>query len=195
MLTVRSSALFVISLLALAACERSGPAKAPTTPAENPAPAEEQAPAEASAAFVNPRLGCQRVEAGGARRPSRFPLGRHARHGLGAFKAGIRSLALRRRPPDDHRRGPGLSRRHPQPERNAFRIRMHSPGAPVEILFKPAERVAPEAGQDTKTAVVAPASPSSAGISIWTVVAYCTTRASVRSAEMRHESATGTRCG
>jgi hypothetical protein len=55
---------------------------------------------------------------------------------------------------------------------NGLRIRMHSPGEPVEILFKPAERVAPEAGQDTKTAVVAPASVRSAGISIWTVVAY-----------------------
>ena len=63
---------------------------------------------------------------------------------------------------------------------NAFRIRMHSPGDPVEILFKPAEQAAsdagpvagPAAGPGTKNAEVAQASPRSAGISIWTVVAH-----------------------
>src|SRR6188508_1465492 len=53
MLSMRSSILLLVSLLALAACERSGPAKVPATAAESPASPEEHASAEASAAFVN----------------------------------------------------------------------------------------------------------------------------------------------
>ena len=66
MLSVRSSMLLLVSLLALAACERSGPAKAPATVAENPAPPEEHAPAEAMARSSWPRRMQGRHSAAGA---------------------------------------------------------------------------------------------------------------------------------
>ena len=172
MLTVRSSALFVISVLALAACERSGPAKAPASPAENPAPAEEPAPSEVSPAFVN-RVWVvsesKQVAPGDLRvflsDGTLVMASLHAKPAFGRWRYEGGRLTITEEGQDYPVDILSLSE-------NAFRIRMHSPGEPVEILFKPAEWVAPEARQDTKGAEVAQASARSAGISIWTVVAY-----------------------
>ena len=142
MLTVRSSALFVISVLALAACERSGPAKPAATPSENPAPPEEPAPVEASAAFVNRVWAVsesKQVAPGDLRvflsDGTLVMASPHSEPAFGRWRYGNGRLTITEEAQDYPVDILGLSE-------NAFRIRMHSPGEPVEILFKPAGNAA-----------------------------------------------------
>ena len=154
-MTARTFMLLVVSLLAVVACGRSEPSNPAPVPAANPAPAAMPVPAEAAPSFVNKVW--QVAESGqvavGDLRTflADGTLVMTSPHGTPAFGA-WRYDGGRLTITEEGREYPtdilALSE-------SAFRIRMRGPGEPVEILFKPAEQLPPDAIAEEKPAAVA----------------------------------------
>ena len=145
----------VVSLLTVVACERQDPPKPAPTPAAEPAPVARPVPAEASPSFVNKvwqvaeseqvTPGSLRVFLSDGTLVMASP---HATPAFGAWRYDDGRLTITEEGLDYPTDILALSE-------SAFRIRMHSPGAPVEILFEPAEQLPMGPIADEKRADVA----------------------------------------
>ena len=135
---VRTLSLVVVSLLAVVACERDDPSKAASAPAAEPAPAAKQVPAKAAPSFVN-RVwevaesgqvtpGSLRVFLSDGTLVMASP---HETPAFGSWRYDDGRLTIIEE---------GLE--YPTDilalNESEFRIRMQSPGEPVEIRFAPA---------------------------------------------------------
>jgi len=148
--------MVVVSLLAVVACERSDPSKPASAPAAEPAPAARQVPAKAAPSFVNRvwevaeseqvARGSLRVFLSDGTLVMASP---HAEPAFGTWRYDDGRLTIT----DEGLEYPvdilALSE-------SAFRIRMHSPGEPVEILFVPAKAIPPDSAPRAKRADVEP---------------------------------------
>ncbi len=149
---VRTFAIAILSLVVLAACERSGDSPATKPPAAETAPATNPVPAGISSLFVNKVWSVaesRQVEIGSLRvflsdgtlvmaSPNSTPaFGTWSRDGEGLTitEEGLRYDTDILELTD-----------------NSFRIRMHSPGEPVEIRFEPAKQEAPAKAEATSSA-------------------------------------------
>ena len=151
----RTFAILVVSLLALVACERKDDSKPAPAAAVAPAPVAAQAPAKARPSFVN------RV----------WAVAESKQVAAGELRVYLSDGTLVMASPNAK---PAFGSWHYQDGRltiteegqeypadilflneNAFRIRMHSPGEPVEILFASAEQVSPESVATARRAEVA----------------------------------------
>ena len=150
-----------VAILALAACGKREPPQPEPEPPPAPEPAAEPAAPDSPASFVG-RTWSRRVEAGGQGLAARLPAGRQARDVRSRRDAGLRKLAIRRRPPHDHRGRPRVSDRDPGTERPRVPDPDDSPGEPIEILFAPA---AQDAMQGPVSA--APVETAPVVVSLW----------------------------
>jgi heat shock protein HslJ/uncharacterized membrane protein len=156
----------VVSLLAVVACERSDPSK--SAPAPESAPAARKAPAEADSSFVNKVwqvAESEQVTPGSVRvflsdgtlvmsSPNSTPA-------FGAWRYDDGRLTITEEGRDYPTDILALSE-------YAFRIRMHSPGEPVEILFEPAEQPSMGSTPDDNPAVAAQrAAIERAAVALW----------------------------
>ncbi len=157
----RTLVMVVVSLFALVACERAGDQKPAPSPAALPEQAARPAPAKANASFVNrvwTVAESKQVAPGEVRvflsDGTLVMTSPHAAPAFGKWRYGDGRLTIIEE---------GLE--YPVDilalDENAFRIRMLSPGEPVEILFAPAEEVLPESVGATRQVNVAqePAQP------------------------------------
>ena len=153
----RTLALLVVSLLALVACERSDESKSTPAPAAAPAPVAAQPPAESKPSFVNRVWAVaesKQVAVGDLRvflsDGTLVMTSLHATPAFGTWRTNGDRLTIVEE---------GLEYPTDILELNerAFRIRMHSPGEPVEILFTPAEQVPPDSVQTEMRVEAAPA--------------------------------------
>ena len=143
---VRTLALILVTSLTLAACERSeAPQPAPGPTAAAPADSAEPRPAKKAASFVNRVWSVaesKQVEPGALRvflsDGTLVMTSPNSKPAFGQWRSEDGQLTIteegRDYPTDILELG-----------EDAFRIRMHSPGEPVEILFAPAPQVAPDA--------------------------------------------------
>lgn len=153
----RTLAMVIVSLLAVVACERPDPSKPASASAAEPAPVARPVPAEASPSFVNKvwqvaeseqvTPGSLRVFLSDGTLVMSTP---HAKPAFGTWRYDGGRLTITEEGMDYPTDILALSE-------NAFRIRMHSPGEPVEILFAQAEQVPPDAVQSATPADVSPA--------------------------------------
>ena len=151
----RTLTVVVVSLLAVVACDRSDKSQPASTPAAEPAPAASRAAAETSPSFVNKVWQVAESEqvAPGSLRVF-LPDGTlvmttpQATPAFGAWRYADGRLTIVEEGQEYPTDILALSE-------SAFRIRMHSPGEPVEIQFKPAEPLAMDAIPDAKPPVVA----------------------------------------
>ena len=165
---VRTLAMIVASLLAVAGCDRSDPTQPAPAPAAEPAPAASPAPAAASPSFVNKvwqvgesgqvAVGSHRVFLSDGTLVLTDP---HSTPAFGAWRYDNGRLTIieegREYPTDIL----ALSE-------SAFRIRMHGPGEPVEMLFEPAGQTSLGAITAAKPAEVAtPLSVEPETIALW----------------------------
>ena len=152
----RTFAMLVVSLLALTACERSEKAQPAPKPAAEPTPATAQAPATASLSFVNRVWAVtesKQVAPGDLRvflsDGTLVMASPNAKPALGSWRYQDGRLTITEE-----------GQEYPVDilflRENAFRIRMHSPGEPVEILFASAEQVPPASVHITNRAEIAP---------------------------------------
>lgn len=164
----RTLATIVVSVLALAACERSDKSQSASTPAAESAPVAKHAPAEAAPSFVN-RVwevaesdqvapGSTRVFLPDGTLVMTAPQGTPA---FGAWRYDDGRLTI----VEEGREYPtdilALSE-------SAFRIRMHSPGEPVEILFAPGKSMPLDSTPGAKTAGIArPTEVEPAPVALW----------------------------
>lgn len=157
-MAVRTLAMLVVSLLALVACERSDESKPAPTLAAAPAPVTAVAPAVASPSFVNRVWAVaesKQVTPGDLRvflsDGTLVMASPNANPAFGSWRYEDGRLTIveegREYPADVLELG-----------ENAFRIRMLSPGEPVEILFAPAEPVSPDMIRAATRAEAPPAS-------------------------------------
>lgn len=146
-MATRTLALLVVALLALVACDRSDESKSAPAPAAAPAPVAAEAPAESKPSFVNRVWAVaesRQVAAGDLRvflsDGTLVMTSSHATPAFGTWRTNGDRLTIIEE---------GLEYPTDILELNerAFRIRMHSPGEPVEILFAPAESIAPDSVQ------------------------------------------------
>jgi len=156
-MAARTLAVLATSLFALVACDPSDDAKLAPTPAAEPTPAAAAAPAKAEPSFVNKVWA---VAESKQVAPSEIRVflsdgtlamaSRNAEPAFGSWRYEDGRLTITEE-----------GRDYPvdilELSETAFRIRMNSPGEPVEILFAPAEQVQPAAVASTKRAEVAPA--------------------------------------
>jgi heat shock protein HslJ/uncharacterized membrane protein len=156
-MVTRTLALLVVSLLALVACERSDDSQSQAAAVTEPAPAAAQAPTESEPSFVNKVWAVaesRQVAVGDLRTflsdGTLVMTSSHATPAFGAWRYDGSRLTI----VED-----GLE--YPtdilELTEQTFRIRMHGPGEPVEILFAPAEQAPPESVQTAKRAEAAPA--------------------------------------
>lgn len=165
---VRTLAMLVAALLVVAACDRSEPSLPAPAPAAEPAPATSPVPAEASSSFVNKvwqvaesgqvAVGSLRVFLSDGTLVMTDP---HSTSTLGAWRYDGGRLTIIEE-----------SREYPTDIRDlsesAFRIRMHGPGEPIELLFEPAGQPAMGSLTAAKPAAVAtPPSPESETVALW----------------------------
>lgn len=156
-MTTRIPAILAVSLLALVACERPADTQAAPEPAAEPAQAATPVPAKAIPTFVNrvwTVAESKQVAPGDTRvflaDGTLVMTSPNATPAFGSWRYADGRLTL-------------IEEGHEYPvdivdlTENAFRIRMLSPGEPVEILFAPAEQLAPQ-----DTASVQPAARSQA---------------------------------
>jgi heat shock protein HslJ/uncharacterized membrane protein len=148
--------MVVVSLLAVAACERSDKSPPASAPAVTPAPVTRQAPAEAKPSFVNRvwevaeseqvAQGSLRVFLSDGTLVMASP---HATPAFGTWRYDDGRLAITEEGLEYPVDILALNER-------AFRIRMHSPGEPVEILFAPARAIPPDSAPNAMRAGVEP---------------------------------------
>jgi heat shock protein HslJ/uncharacterized membrane protein len=136
----RTLAMFVVSLLAVAACDRAEKSKPASAPAADSAPAARQVPAKAAPSFVNrvwKVAESEQVAAGSLRvflsDGTLVMASPHATPALGAWRYDDGRLTITEEGQEYPADILALSE-------SAFRIRMHSAGEPVEIRFAPAEQ-------------------------------------------------------
>lgn len=150
---VRTLALIVVSLLTVVACDKQESADKPSPAAEQP-PVKNRAPAELAPSFVNKVW--QVAEAGQLVRGSlRVFLSdgtlvmsdANATPAFGSWRFEGGRLTIVEEGQEYRTDILSLSE-------SAFRIRMHSPGEPVEILFEPAEQLPMDATAVEKLATV-----------------------------------------
>jgi heat shock protein HslJ/uncharacterized membrane protein len=149
--------MVVISLFALVACERAGDQKPAPTPAAEPAQVTEPVPAKPAPTFVNKvwtvaeskqvALGDTRVFLADGTLVMTSP---HAKPAFGSWRYADGRLTIIEEGQEYPVDILDLSE-------SAFRIRMLSPGEPVEILFAPAEQLPPEAIASAQSATLAQA--------------------------------------
>ena len=173
-MAARTLAMIVISLLALVACDRSDNSPSASAPAAESPPAAESttsaapAPAKAEASFVNKvwvvtesrqvAPGEFRVFLSDGTLVMTSP---HAKPAFGTWNYDDGSLTITEE-----------GRDYPtdilELNESTFRIRMHGPGEPVEILFAPAEQSAPEAVASMMQAAIAePAEVEPETVPLW----------------------------
>lgn len=156
-MTTRTFPLLVVALLAFVACDRSDESKSAPAPAAAPPPVVAQAPAESKPSFVNKVWAVaesRQVAVGDLRTflsdGTLVMASPHATPALGTWRTDGDRLTII----ED-----GLE--YPteilELTEQAFRIRMHGPGEPVEILFAPAESIAPASAQTEMRVKAAPA--------------------------------------
>jgi heat shock protein HslJ len=158
----------VVSLLTVVACERQDSPKPAPTPAAEPAPVARSAPAEASPSFVNmvwQVAESEQVDPGSLRvflsDGTLVMASPHATPAFGAWRYDDGRLTITEEGLDYPTDILALSE-------SAFRIRMHSPGAPVEILFEPAEQLPMGPIADEKRADVAKQTEiEQAAVTLW----------------------------
>ena len=143
-MATRTLALLAVSVLAVVACDQSDEPKSVPTPAAAPAPIAAEAPAETRPSFVNTvwAVAESKQVAPGELRVflsdgTLVMASRHAKPAFGSWRYEGGRLTII----EEGREYPAdileLNER-------SFRIRMLSPGEPVEILFAPAEHVSPD---------------------------------------------------
>ena len=143
-MATRILAMIVVSLLALVACEKKDGPPAAAAPAAEPAAVAASIPADLEASFVNKvwvvseskqvAPGEIRVFLSDGTLVMASP---HAKPAFGGWRYDGGHLTITEEGRDYPVDIIALSE-------SAFRIRMHSPGEPVEILFAPAEQSQPE---------------------------------------------------
>jgi len=156
-MAARTLALLVVSLLTLVACKRSDESHSTPTPAATPAPAATQAPAEANPSFVNKVWAVaesSQVAPGDLRiflsDGTLVMASPDAKPAFGSWRYDDGRLTIVEE-----------GQEYPADilflNESAFRIRMLSPGEPVEILFAPAEQVPPASVQSAAQVEAMPA--------------------------------------
>jgi heat shock protein HslJ/uncharacterized membrane protein len=164
---VRTLAIFVLAALAASACERSDKAQPAPLPEATAPPATESASADVGPSFVNKVwevAQSKQVERGSLRvflaDGTLVMASPNAKPAFGSWRYVDGRLTI-------------IEEGHEYPAEilalgeSAFRIRMLSPGEPVEILFAQAKPVAPDsiaAAARTNVAVVAEAEPQAAAL-------------------------------
>ena len=173
-MAIRTLAIIVVSLSALVACERSGDSQSAPTPATEPTDSAESttsaapAPAKAQASFVNKVwvvTESKKVAPGEFRvflsDGTLVMTSPHAKPAFGTWRYDDGQLTITEEGRDYATDILDLSE-------SAFRIRMHSPGEPIEILFAAAEQSAPEAVASTMQAAIAePAEVEPETVPLW----------------------------
>ncbi len=155
-MTARTLAIFIVSLFAVAACERPDKSQAPATPSAESSPAPTQASGNATPAFVNKVWS---VAESGQVAPGELRIflsdgtlvlaSPHATSAFGAWRYDDGRLTITEEGQDYPTDILALSE-------NALRIRMHGPGEPVEMLLELAEQPPMAAIATAKRAEVAP---------------------------------------
>ncbi len=158
----------LVSLLAIVACDRPEPTKPTPAPTAEPAPPARQVPAEASPSFVNKVW--QVAESGQVARGSLrvflsdgtlVMASSQSTPAFGAWRYDDGRLTIIEEGQEYRTDILALSE-------YAFRIRMHSPGEPVEILFEPAKQLPMDAIPDENRADVAQqAEFAQATVALW----------------------------
>ncbi len=160
--------MLAVSLLALVACDRSEPPKPAPAPAAEPAPIARSAPANAAPSFVNKVwqvAESQQVAPGSTRAfladGTLVMASPHEKPAFGAWRYEDGRLTITEEGQDYPTDILALSE-------NEFRIRMLSPGEPVEMLLKLAEQPPMSAIAEAKPAAVATqAEIAPEAVSLW----------------------------
>jgi heat shock protein HslJ/uncharacterized membrane protein len=165
-MTTRFLAVVAVSLLVLVACERSADKQSAATPAVEPAQVARPAPAKTPPTFVNrvwTVAESKQVAPGDTRvflsDGTLVMTSPHATPAFGSWRYADGRLTI-------------TEEGHEYPvdildlSEGAFRIRMLSPGEPVEILFAPAEQLAPETIASVQPATIAQV-PAAQPVALW----------------------------
>ena len=167
-MATRTLAMVIVSLLALVSCGRSEQAQPASAPAAEPAPIARSAPAEAAPTFVNKVwqvAESAQVTPGETRTfladGTLVMSSPNAKSAFGAWRYDDGHLTITEEGQDYPTDILALSE-------SEFRIRMHGPGEPVEMLLKPAEQfpmaAIAEARRATAAAMTAEAEPAAVGL-------------------------------